>query len=173
MDVLIQQSLSSFSLPLPSGAIWQSQVRVKYGRCQWSLKTAFSVFIGICPEDQWIILLRANDSVQTRWQVCLQVCVRHWVSKWVSWSHVQARALSTLHFQVALMLWLHYKFPRHWYAYISLSYAFNTSRYLIMTPGKHDSREMCHCWPSSHCPRFLILSFAPSHSFPLFCYYEG
>lgn len=143
------QSVSSFSLPLTSG------------QRQWSLKSAYALFIGLRTELFYWKLMSQNR-LSKCWQVCLRVCVRRWGEQ-VS----QLRFSSCVCSECSGLCESHCRFPRCWYAYISRSYAFCTSPTDRLdndwreskTPEKHVT-HCCH-----HC-HFLILSLPPS--LPLF-----
>lgn len=63
-DEFIQQPFSSF-LFFSAIDLWSCLAEFgRASRCQWSLNSA--LFISPCAEEQWVVLLKANESGQTR-----------------------------------------------------------------------------------------------------------
>ncbi len=103
-------------------------------------------------------------------QVCLWVCVGHWVSKWVSWSRVhEYPALCEQHLACGCTLGFQ-DVGMHTSASAMRSALPATDlRYNDTWTARLQRKCVGHCHRRCH---FLILSLPPSHSFPLF-HYEG
>lgn len=132
--IQVAAGLCSFKNPsaayFPAVDLWNCLAGYnRASRCQWSLYWPL----------HWVVLLKVNES----WQVSVNArrCVYESDrdAERAIWSieavfiHV-ASTMSLL--WVTFSMWLHYRLPWRWYAYISLSYTLYTRKrliYFIMT----------------------------------------
>lgn len=117
--VFIQQPLDRFFFlffhSCRSGAVqWQrEQMPMMSEGCLCTL--SMSPLLSCFTESEWVTAGLVNPGR------CGYESDLYWGSKWVSWSCIHGFGKYHAPLLATLGMWLHYRFPWRWYAYISLS----------------------------------------------------